>query len=272
MSLALSGAPIEVVETPDLFKGPVHFSNLHHMSLSPAHYRASVFEIFEATREMRIGTIVHHLVCGAHRTKPLIRFEGLERKGNVWKDFHDAEKKKHPKCEIVTEKEWVDAEPIAAAVRADSQAMRLLEGSRREVSLTWESGGILCETDGIDIVGAGLIGDLKRTSCTEPGGFARHAAKHMWHCQLAFYEEGANANGIDTTKGLFLLGVEPNPPYAVTVMQLTPDTIAQGRKSCIKWLEALRVARDNDHWPTYTQTVVPFDLPPWMSGEEADDA
>ncbi len=269
--MSLDGAKLAEVKKPDLFKDPVHFSHLKNFALSPAHYRASVFEVFEATRAMRVGTIVHEIVLGAHRTKPCILYDGAERKGNVWKDFERVAKAKSPKCEIVTAAEWADAKPIADAILSDPVARQFIEGTRREVPLQWTSGGILCETDGIDVVGLGFIGDVKRTSCTEPGGFARHAAKNMWHCQLAHYEEAANANGIDTSKGLFLLGVEPEPPYACTVMKLTEDTIAQGRKSCVKWLEALRVARENDHWPSYTQTVVPFDLPPWMSGEGSGD-
>ncbi len=57
-------------------------------------------------------------------------------------------------------------------------------------------------------------------------------------------------------------------PYAVTVMKLTEATIAQGKKSIAIWTEKLRTCRENDHWPSYTQTVVDYELPPWM-GEDA---
>lgn len=247
---------------------PVHFSDLRHMKDSPAHFRASVARVWEPTRDMRVGTIVHELVLGPHKTKPLVKYDGDDRKGNRWKDFFDSWKRQCPKCEIVTQKEWDDAEPIAAAVRADPVARRLIDGARREVDLAWESAGIKCETDGIDLVGVGYLGDLKRTSCTEPEGFSRHAFRNLWHSQMTFYEEGARLCGIDTSKGLYLLGVEPDPPYAVTVLELTEPVIEHGRQSCIKWLEALRVARDNDHWPAYTQSVVNFELPPWMVEDE----
>jgi len=274
VSLALDGTKIEAEPVPDLL-GPVHFSNLCEFALSAAHFKAAVLARKEPTRDMRIGTIGHHLVLGPHRTKPLVKYDGLERKGNDWKNFERETKKEYgPKVEIVTAKEWEDAVPWAEAVK---EAMRgypflVAEGIRREVSMQWESGGILCETDGIDIVGNGIVADLKRTSCTEPDGFARHAARNLWHAQLAFYEEAAKQNGIDTSNGVYLVGGEPNPPYALTVMRLSEATLAQGRKSCVKWLELLRRARENDFYPPYVQTVVDFDLPPWMGGGEEETA
>lgn len=262
-----------IVEAPQrTVFDPVHFSDLKAIDLSPAHYKASVESVFSSSRDMRVGTIVHELVLGPHKTKPLIRYDGEERKGNRWKEFDAAEKKKAPKCEIVTEPEWRDAEPIAAAIMADPVARRLLDGARREVTLQWESGGILCETDGIDIVGRGYIGDLKRTSCTEPEGFSRHAAKHHWHVQIAFYDEAARLNGIDTSKGLYLIGVEPEPPYAVTALRVPPEAVELAQRVYIKWLERLRISRENDHWPTYTQTIVDFVLPPWMQPDGGEGA
>lgn len=261
-----TGTPI-IGPTPRTVFDPVHFSDLKEIDLSPAHFRASVeaSHLFEATRDMRVGTVVHELVLGPHKTKPLFLYdEGLERKGNAWKEYEKKKKAEHPGCEIVTQAEWDDAKLIADAVKADPVARRILEGTRREVKLSWESGGIACETDGIDIVGVGYIGDLKRTSCTEPEGFSRHAAKHHWHVQIAFYDEGARLNGIDTSKGLYLIGVEPVPPYAVTVMRVPQETIEIAQRVYVKWLERLRIARENDHWPTYTQTIVDFILPPWM--------
>lgn len=256
----------EHFEPTDPLAGDVHFSDLKMMDLSPAHYVAACAEKFEPSRTMRVGTVVHHLVLGPNHIRPLVRYDG-ERKGNAWKAF-EAE---HPGCEIVTAAEWSDAEPIAAAVIADPQAQRIIEGARREMSLTWESAGIKCATRGIDIVGAGLLADLKKTSCTEPRSWQRHAIKLWYHAQMAWYEEGAKANGLDTSKGLFLIGVEDVAPWAVTCLRLTPPVIAHGRKSITKWMERLRLCRENDHWPTYTQTVVDFELPVWLAEEGGGD-
>lgn len=248
---------------------PVHFSDLSCLALSPAHFKASVEAGVKVTKDMRIGTIVHHMVLGPHRTRPVVLYEdGEDRKGNAYKSWARAHHAANPKAELVTRPEWAEAKVIAAAVHADPQARRLLDGARREVSLTWDLDGILCETDGIDIVGDGYICDLKKTNSTEPGQMQRHGAKYHWHCQIVHYATAAAAHKIDTSKGLFVMGVEADPPHCVTVLQLSEPTINSAKRTLGIWLEKLRVARDNDHWPGYTQAVVPFDLPEWMLDED----
>lgn len=266
--LSLDTAEPIIATPPRGVYDPVHFSDLKCMALSPAHYKASVSRRWESTRVMRLGTIGHHIVLGPHRTKPLIKYSGDERKGNGWKEFERATLAAHPGAEIVTATEWAAAEPMAAAVLADPIAREVLQDTCREVGVVWKSGGIECETDGIDAVGNGYLLDLKFTSCTEPDNFSRHAIKNNWHAQLAFYEEAANSRGLATGRGLLLIGVEPEPPYAVTVMRLTEAVADHGRRLCAKWLERLAVCRAEDHWPAYAQRVVDLEAPPWWQEDE----
>jgi len=272
--LELDGSAVPEAPPFNEMANPVHFSELVEMHKSPAHYLTARQRNKEPTRDMLVGTVVHHLVCGPHKSKPLVRYDGDERKGNVWKDFAKAKKAEHPGCDIVTAKEWADAEPIANAVLADPVARELLVGAHREVPLKWKSGPVDRETHGIDIVGANYIADLKRTSCTDPAAFSRHAAKHHWHCQLADYSEACAQNGINTSGGVYLIGVEPKPPYAVTVLRLGVLDLELGAKSLAKWLERLIVCRENDHWPTYVQRITEFEMPAWIGGddEEEDEA
>lgn len=247
---------------------PIHFSDLKKMALSPAHFRCSVAESFEATRNMRIGTIVHHMVLGGNKRHPVMLFDGESRRGKEWERFAEM----HAGFEIVTAPEWREADPIAEAVKADPCARQLLEGARFEVPLTWTDAGIPCETHGLDIVAAHHVADLKVTSCTEPRTWMRHATKLLYHAQMAWYERACQANSIDVTDGMFLIGVESSPPYAVTCLRLGPDVLLQGHKSCAIWMERLRTCLENDHWPTYTQTVLDFELPAWASDEAAEAA
>lgn len=273
MTIDLDTGDAVVEEVKRTVWDPIHFSDLSCMSQSPAHFKASVESGIKSSRDMRVGSVVHHLVLGAHTTRPCIRYEdGEDRKGNAYKKWAKEQLVAFPRATLVTIPEWRDAEAIAASVLADPVAGPMIAKSRREVEVKWDLGGIACETDGIDLVGDGWIADLKRTSSTEPDQFARHGAKSLWHCQVVFYETGANAMGFDTSRGLYLIGVEPDPPYAVTVMHATPRTIKAAHKSLTAWLEKLRSSRDNDFWPTYTQTVVPFELPEWMQDDEDEES
>lgn len=246
---------------------PVHFSSLKQFALSPAHFKASCEAELENTRAMRVGTVTHHLVLGPHTTRPCTLYTGGDRKGKDWLRFAE----ENAGRDIVTQAEWDDGEEVARAVLADPAARQILEGCRREVPLKWTDAGIDCATDGIDFVGQGWIGDLKTTTCTEPAAFSRHATRLLYHVQMAWMQNAAHKNGIDTSKGVFLLGVETSRPHVVTVLRMTPESLDLGRKTFTIWLEKLRVCRDNDFWPGYTQTPVDFQLPAWLAEGEDED-
>lgn len=244
--------------------GRVHFSDLKKFALSPAHYKHACESTYEATRDMRIGTCAHQMVLGPRQGKSIVMFDGDRRQGSKWIDFAEENRGR----EIVTGPEWKDALTVAAVISQHPVIAPFLIG-RKEVPLQWVDAGIECATDGVDVVGDGWIADLKLTNSAEPRKFERTAASMFYHCQMAFYETGAKANGIDTSKGMFLLACESRPPYACTVFELNEATIAQGRKSNVLWLERLRQCEENDFWPEFAQAPVPLELPAWMGdGDE----
>lgn len=246
---------------------PLHFSALKRMALSPAHLRAAEAEQLETTRAMRIGTIVHRIVCGPHKARRLVRWEG-ERRGVDWKRF---EADQPPKTEIVTAPEWAEAAPIADAVMSHHMASTLLANTRREVDLRWSHHGVDCETDGVDFVGTDYFGDLKTTTCTEPVAFSRHSFKLLYHAQLAWLRSALLAQDETLAKAAenaFLLGVETSPPYAVTILRMTPESLHLGDQSVTLWLDRYRQCAASNHWPAYTQCIEEFQVPAWVGGED----
>jgi hypothetical protein len=256
--------------------GPLHFSTLSRMARSPAHVRHAMVASTdrETTRDMRIGVIVHHIVCGAHKRRPLVRYPGEERRGGDWKLFERSTKAANALTEIVTEREWAHAEPIACAVLADPVAAPLILGSRREVALEWEDAGIKCATDGIDGVNDAkrAIWDLKFTGTSaEPASFSRHGSRMGYHAQMAWMENAAHQNGIPTDGGVYLIAVEDVEPHVVTVLRCGPDVLAAGRKTYVKWMERYRQCLENDSWPGYAQGIADFELPAWLDEGEGEE-
>lgn len=251
--------------------GTCHFSLLKHMARSPAHYleacREAIYGVNEPTRAMRVGTGAHLLTLGQRDGHRVVRFDGDKRVGEKWKEFAA----EHEGAEILTAPEWDEAVAIADAVRRDPIAAPLLLG-RHEVPLSWNDGGIHCSTDGVDVIGDGWIADLKTTTSTHPTKWIRQALQMHYPAQLVFYNEGAKANGIETTHGLYVIGVEACAPYAVTVLRLTAASEEYGRRCLAQWLEQLRRCEENDFWPAYTQAIVDLDLPPWMTEIDEDAA
>jgi exodeoxyribonuclease VIII len=240
--------------------GALHISTLKHIAESPLHFRHVLEHGVKVTKAMRIGTVVHRLVLGPQAGRDVVTWPDT-RRGKAWETFQA----KHEAAgnEIVSTKEWEEAEEIAAAVLAHDGARSLLEGARCEVPLRWEINGVPFATRGIDLVTAALgIGDMKSTRTANPKHFSRDALKMFYHVQLASYEEGAKQNGIDTSAGVRLLAVESKAPYAVQIFKLTPRLLDRGRRELALWIETLKACANADHWPAYSVAELDLDAPP----------
>ena len=249
--------------------GSHHFSHVKKLALSGKQYLHAVNTPFTPTDAMLLGTAVHAMVLGTRPgAKPLEVYAG-RRAGKEWESFQA----EHEGAEILTAKEWNLAEDIAAAVKSDPVAIERLTGARFEVALEWEDGGIKCSTSGIDIVTFdGALGDLKTTTTVQPEAWTRQAFKMLYPQQLAWYRRGAMANGIDCSRGLFLLGVETRAPFEVVVLDLTEAMIDLADRTVSLWLEKLRVYRESNQWPGYAQSAVPFDVPGWMQSDDEEES
>jgi hypothetical protein len=258
-------APVEVRTCdPD---GTHHFSHLKRMALSGKQYIYAVNTQKPPSSAMLIGTAVHAMVLGGRPGKRVLRFGGDARKGAAWKAYQAA----NPGAEILTAPEWDQAAKCARAVLADPLARARLDGARFEVPLAWEEDGIRFSTSGVDIVGGGALGDLKTSTTCEPEALQRQAFKMFYHCQLAFYRRGARANGLDVSRGLFLLCVETKGPHEVVDLELSEGLIDLADRTVSLWIEKLRIYRDANQWPGYAQSPIPWDVPGWMREDDGEE-
>lgn len=226
---------------------PLRFSNLKQFAKSPAHYLDSLTHPMVPTRVMRIGTVADRIIFGQ---KPPVVYEG-RRYGKKWDQF----RAEVGDDNIVSQKEWDEGAAIAAAAMANPVAAEYLKG-RPQVSLDWEMYGFKCTTGGIDCVGPQRIVDLKVTQCTHPDKWLWQAFRMQYDAQLVFYQEACHQNGIDTSAGLFIVGVESRRPFNCTVLELTPDTIEQAKMKIAGWFEQLRVCVDSNYFPGYCQAPI----------------
>lgn len=229
----------------------VRFSELKSMARSPAHYRAAVLHGREPSPAMRFGTLCHTLILGGDR---FAVFEGKTRQGKAW----DAFEAHHAGKLIVKRSELEDAMSVARRVWAHPIAGPLVKG-RTEVELTWETLGRKCGGR-LDVIGDTFITDLKMSASSEPEWFTRNATRLAYHAQLAWYKEGALANGC-RVDDVFLVAVEPKEPYAITPMRMHLHAIGKGDQLCRLWLERLIGCEAVNEWPEYTQSIATFDVP-----------
>lgn len=228
---------------------PLRFHRLRQMSKSPAHFAAAI-EPAE-TAPMETGTAADELLLG-HRE--VLAYPGEVRRGKAYDDYCA----EHPGALILTQREAVKTFGICTAVLKCSDAMRVLEGARRE-TLYWEFAGRLCRGTP-DVRGDGFLTDLKTGETSDPRQFPWKVKRYAYHAQLSWYETGCGLLGHPITES-YIVAVEQLPPHVVTVFRLTPNLIEMGARLWRSWLEQLLVCEASGEFPPYSQSVVDLDLP-----------
>ena len=227
--------------------GPVRFSQLKKMALSPAHYRAQ-FEIEDDdSPQKKLGRLVHALVLGGN----YVVYDG-ERRGGAWNTFREA----HAGEEIVTVKEYDTASRMANAVLSHEDAAELLRGEH-EVELQWSLNDRLCGGR-VDVIGPGYVTELKTGASAEPGMFRRSGARMGYHAQLSWYAHGARSCTMDV-KTAHIVADESKWPHVVTTFDVTERALEHGTQQWRLWWERLMACEAANVWPAYTQTRVEFD-------------
>ncbi len=252
----------------------VRFSNLKHIARSALHYLDAVQLDRDDTLAMRLGRGSHAMVLGM----PVVKWDQPAKKGNgkaprngdAWEKF----KADNPGAEILNAQEWAKAEGMANAIRRHPIAADLLlaDSVVREQQFEWEWLGRRCSSrpDARSTDGR-IVTDFKTTQCAEPQKFMKDATWRAYNAQLAFYAMAVkHLTGTEPTD-LYAVAVESKRPYPVTVLRLDDGARLQGEKLCRLWMERLLTCEASNHWPAYTDAIVPFVVPTDGDPEAAID-
>ena len=234
---------------------PVRFFHLKSMGQSAAHCLHSFRK--DELREslaMRIGSGTHRLMFG----QEVAVYPGKVRRGKEY----DAFKSCNPHALILSAKEKMRAQAIALALKSHPRASELLfaKGVIHERTILWEQDGRKRRSTPDAYRPGEYIIDLKTARCAEPSKFAREGMWRGYHAQLADYR-----NAVEATTGkrlpCYIIAVESEAPYAVTVMPLTDRALDKGEAMVRLWFERLRACEESGSWPGYCESEVPFDVP-----------
>jgi hypothetical protein len=250
------------IEPPEL--PALRFHQLRRIGTSPWHYKNDQASGGDFSK----GTALHSALLGGQRVtfypKMTDAGKSAPRNGRDWESF----KADNPDALILTRAESEDVNRMAAAVRACPEAMRVLEGDK-EQTLYFDILGRRCRMTP-DVRADEYITDLKSTRTANPRWFRNDARKFGYREQLTWYLDGARRLGGKQTAA-FIVAVEPCgvPP---TVFRLTEKAIVAARRTYQFWLETLEACEGIDHWPGYTQCVVPLEADDESEEEVAEEA
>jgi exodeoxyribonuclease VIII len=107
---------------------------------------------------------------------------------------------------------------------------------------------------------AALVPDLKSTIDARASAFARSCANFRYHLQSAHYRAAVKALTGENADMPFI-AVEKEPPYAVNVIRLGPDSIDRGDFIRDRALDLLAECLATDTWPGHGDSVTTVELP-----------
>lgn len=238
---------------------PLHFSQLKHIAASPAHYAYNLVHPPSQSAAFALGSAVDAFLIGEGERV----LQCSERRGTkAHAAFLETVKVDDPL--ILKPAEFDKACEMADSVVRNARAVELLQGERQK-TVQWSWLGRRSEGTP-DVFCLDHLTELKTGRTSHPTRFQSQARWYGYHAQLAWYRRALIESGFGTPASYWIVAVESSPPYPVTVFQLTDSAIEQGERACRAWLERLLVCEASDHWPGYTDAVVPFDVPDESEG------
>lgn len=248
---------------------PVRFHHLKAIGTKSPAYAQMVMRGEEQapTTAMQLGSGVDAILLGGKR---VICYPGATRRGKEWEAFAAD----NADAEILSRGEYDKAMGMVAAVRANKDAMRLLDGKRQQ-RLLWHHGERLCQSTP-DVYADDFVTDLKTGQSSDPKRFTGQALRYCYNAQLAFYGEALRKLELSTVRDHYIVAVESSPPFPVTILRLTERAIEAGDRMWRGWFEQLRACEESDMWPGYVQSIVdldvPEDMPEFTFGDESEAA
>lgn len=224
------------------------------------------------------GSAAHKLVLG---TGPKVEvIDARDWRTNAAKDQRDAARENG--FIPLLKHEWQHVEDMAAAIQDHPLAGELLDplaGGKAEQSLFWRDPDfeVWCRVrldwlSGHRVTSTGqlIIVDYKTADSADPETFARKSAANWgYHQQDAFYSEGVRVVlGEDPV--FWFIAQDKNPPYLVSVVELSPEDQRAGHELNRIALERYRDCKQSGIWPGYPNEAVTVAMPPWARSRGDD--
>lgn len=248
----------------------VNWSTLKEMRKSPLHYKHALEHPRKDTPRLALGRATHTAILEPDRfLLEYACFKGPIRRGKKWDAFKEA----HPTETILKQEEYALCLAMRDAVRNSAPAMAYLKDGRSEVPVSWtdETTSLTCKgrMDWLSTSRTAIV-DIKTTQDVDPQRFASLCARMLYHCQAAFYQEGAKRV---TGKALpvVLIAVEAAPPHDVVPYVLDDDATYAGWEVCAGLLERVKECRESGKWPGRYEEEQTLRMPAWIWDDNEDD-
>ncbi len=234
-----------------------------HPRLNPDHEQ-------DFNRKANMGSIAHALMLGQPGLLQEVKFDNYRK--NDAKDARDDAIAKGKIPALTREIETADQMAQAAMMQLKNHeagdALRLLSG-KPEQTLIWQAGGLWCRArvDWLpnDLTGRVYIDDYKTTGNSQPDYWFKHVMMETGCAfQDLFYCGGVRTLFPEVTWcQMRFIVQETEPPYALSVNTIGPETRALGLRRMERATRLWAWCLENDRWPGYSKELCEHEAPPW---------
>jgi len=282
MKAGIFDIPEDVYHADGIGETPTLSSSVAHMLIerSPRHAWVAhpklnpAFEAEDSTKT-DLGSVVHTLLLGKGADIRIVDADDWRTKAAK----EEREAANAAGMQPILRKHAEQAQYIVAAARAQIDAHEELAGifanMRAEATLVWQEGEAWCRARP-DVLphGGNIMVDLKTTTMSaHPDAVQRRLFDTGADVQAAFYLRGAKAVlGRGDEWHFRFVVVETEPPYALSVVALSPYGLAQAETKvnhAIRWWQKCTAA---NWWPGYPKRTCYVDPPVWTDKKWAAQA
>jgi hypothetical protein len=244
----------------------INHSSLKNMAISAKYYLYKKQQINRPSPAMVLGTAIHAKLLEPDTFDDnVIVFEGKTKKGKAWDAFSEL----HSEKTIITQAQSDITIDASKNVMSNPRLKHIFTNpeTQTELSLVWtdETTGLRCKCR-IDAL-SGFLYDLKTTSSNTTQEFLKSAFKYYYHSQMAFYERGARACGLQCN-GTKIVVAQTKDVLESYMVDVPFDTVDAGNKLIDGWLSELKTCIDEDIYRGLDTSDVSFELPEWAKDDE----
>lgn len=247
---------------------PISNSRLTAFRRSPLHLIHYLTKPQESTPAMEFGKAFHMaLLQPALFATTYIVAPNVDRRSKAGKDaWAEFQAGLEPGAMTISMDELRRIQDMVDAIMNNSSAADLLSNlTHREHDVRWTDDVYGVPMRGImDGIGPDYIIDVKTCVDASPDKFQRDAINMAYHRQAAIYMDAHKP-----AKTFYLIAIEKDEPYGVSVHELSPDLIMAGRVTYRHLLNELQGWVEDGCTPTgyefwHFTGIHNFETPNWM--------
>lgn len=250
-------------------------SDLFLLKQSPAYFKYATENPKPPTPALTFGALFHTFLLEPEKVQHEFAIApNVDRRTKVGKEAYALFEAQLDGKTVVTQDMVEQAAAMAASVRANPMAARLLQGEKETPflwtdELTEEPCKVRADIS-LRIGEKPYLVDVKSARCAQTQEFVRDALKYGYHLQAAMYTEGAE-KVTGEKHGFIFLVCETEPPYLVNVLACTDAFITSGYDLFRELIGTLHECKTTGDWYGLlgkTPQINTCQLPPWMLEEK----